>query len=562
MKTNVISFPIILLLMVLLLTCQKDESVPLNQFSITNEDVQTTATTAKFEVRYVYRNARTQVEGKMKYVKILYSKEKEMAQASQQEANQESDMYGTYFKATLSNLEALTTYYYCYEVANEVDVMKTEVKSFKTSEYGLPTLTSVNVSNITGVGFTLSCNVTDGGETQVLERGFCYSITNSSPDINGQHVAAGSGLGSFTAGLTGLTPSTTYYVRAYAKNAYGISYSGMKVVNTTTGVPVVVTGDVSSITSNTALCAANVTSDGGFPLTVKGVCWSTSPNPTVNNSHTSNGTATGAYSGYMTGLTASTTYYVRAYATNSNGTSYGTQKTFTTQGQCPNTVSDYDGNTYATVMIGTQCWMNQNLRTTHYANGQSISLSTSSTSTSTAYRYYPDNNSSNVSTYGYLYNWPAVMHGAGSSNSNPSGVQGICPNGWHLPSHAEYVQLLNYLGGQTQYQCNGNSANIAKALASTTGWESSSTTCHVGNNPSSNNASGFSAPPAGEYFVGIDDHDYDGNKGISLHAYFWTSWEYTIENTAIIIGLLYNGEDVKAYYNLKAGSVSVRCVHN
>jgi hypothetical protein len=350
MKTNVISFPIILLLMVLLLTCQKDELVPLNQFSITNEDVQTTATTAKFEVRYVYRNARTQVEGKMKYVKILYSKEKEMAQASQQEANQESDMYGTYFKATLTNLEALTTYYYCYEVANEVDVMKTEVKSFKTSEYGLPTLTSVNVSNITGVGFTLSCNVTDGGETQVLERGFCYSITNSSPDINGQHVAAGSGLGSFTAGLTGLTPSTTYYVRAYAKNAFGISYSGMKLVNTTTGVPVVVTGDVSSITSNTALCAANVTSDGGFPLTVKGVCWSTSPNPTVNNSHTSNGTATGAYSGYMTGLTASTTYYVRAYATNSKGTTYGEQKNFTTTSSQSSTWLYYDDGTYV------NCW--------------------------------------------------------------------------------------------------------------------------------------------------------------------------------------------------------------
>ena len=79
----------------------------------------------------------------------------------------------------------------------------------------------------------------------------------------------------------------------------------------------------------------------------------------------------------------------------------------------------------------------------------------------------------NVARYGYLYNWPAVMHGESSSSTNPSGVQGICPNGWHVPSDAEWVRLFIYVSSQPQYQCDNSSDNFAKALASTIGWDSS-----------------------------------------------------------------------------------------
>ena len=107
---------------------------------------------------------------------------------------------------------------------------------------------------------------------------------------------------------------------------------------------------------------------------------------------------------------------------------------------CPNAtiVTDYDGNNYSTVLIGTQCWMAENLRTTHYANGVIIPMVNSTYGETTdPYCYEPNNNGSNVSTYGYLYNWHAVMHGESSSNANPSGVQGVCPTGWHVPSDAE-----------------------------------------------------------------------------------------------------------------------------
>ena len=97
-------------------------------------------------------------------------------------------------------------------------------------------------------------------------------------------------------------------------------------------VPTVTTSSVSNITQTSAACGGNVTSNGGATVTARGVCWSTSQNPTVSNSHTTDGSGTGSFTSSITGLTASTTYYVRAYATNSAGTSYGEQKSFTTQG--------------------------------------------------------------------------------------------------------------------------------------------------------------------------------------------------------------------------------------
>ena len=222
---------------------------------------------------------------------------------------------------------------------------------------------------------------------------------------------------------------------------------------------------------------------------------------------------------------------------------------------CPEaaTVTDVDNNTYNTVKIGNQCWMKENLRTTRYANGTSIALG-SSASTTTAYRYYPDNNSSNVSTYGYLYNWPAVMGNSSSSNANPSGVQGICPTGWHVPSDAEWTQLIDYVGSQTEYQCNSSSSKIAKALASTTGWNSSTFTCAVGNNPSANNATGFSALPASLYGNGYYNHF--GNN-----ALFWSASVSSVYN-AYCRNLNYNDASVLRHNYYSYYGFSVRCLRD
>jgi uncharacterized protein (TIGR02145 family) len=118
-------------------------------------------------------------------------------------------------------------------------------------------------------------------------------------------------------------------------------------------------------------------------------------------------------------------------------------------------VEDYDGNVYATVSIGEHCWMAENLKTTHYSDGTEIPLvedtgtweANDSSSCTPAFCYY-NNDEAMADTYGALYNWPAVMNGADWSEAVPSGVQGVCPEGWHVPSHDEWSVLANtYLGG-------------------------------------------------------------------------------------------------------------------
>jgi len=155
------------------------------------------------------------------------------------------------------------------------------------------------------------------------------------------------------------------------------------------------------------------------------------------------------YIAEITGLTSGTTYYCKFFAENSNGRGYGQFREFETQGAgntANNTFTDSrDGQTYATVTIGDQEWMAENLR---YSYNMTVATERE-TSYTDPYIYYPNGEQSNVQIYGYLYNWPAAMNGAESSEANPSGVQGICPNGWHLPSNAEWIQLADALGGET-----------------------------------------------------------------------------------------------------------------
>lgn len=180
----------------------------------------------------------------------------------------------------------------------------------------------------------------------------------------------------------------------------------------------------------------------------------------------------------------------------------------------PNAVADIDGNSYDAVRIGEQVWMASNLRTTRYANGDAIPEGQTTSSTE-PYRYTP---STNVAEYGYLYNWAAVMQGASSSTANPSGVQGICPNGWHVPSDAEWSQLTGYVGSHSEYVCSGNGDNIAKALAAVHGWQiTADNECAVGYDQSNNNATGFSALPAGGY--GGSNNNFGNN------AFFWSATE-------------------------------------
>ena len=294
--------------------------------------------------------------------------------------------------------------------------------------------------------------------------------------------------------------SNSAFVRRYSgSKSYGYSVRCLRDITTLSAFPVVTTQAVSDIAEITATCGGSVTSNGAI-VTARGVCWSTLPNPTIADSHTIDGSGAGSFASSLTNLSRYNTYYVRAYATTDNGTVYGEEFKFTAsvylngdEFSCPGTptVTDIDGNIYNTVQIGGQCWMRENLKTTKYTDNTMIEFSIYPYSSSTtAYIRSPNGKRANAPTYGYLYNWKAVIHNSSSSTSNPSGVQGVCPTGWHVPSDAEWTQLTEYVKNQSQY-CGNSSNSVAKALAAVLDWHNSTNTCAVGNNPSDNNVTGF-----------------------------------------------------------------------
>lgn len=223
---------------------------------------------------------------------------------------------------------------------------------------------------------------------------------------------------------------------------------------------------------------------------------------------------------------------------------------------CPETptVTDIDDNTYTTVQIGHQCWMRENLRTTRYADGTPISQGGVITSLTIAYWQYPCDSASYKHKYGLLYNWQAVMHGLSSFTAAPSGVKGICPDGWHVPTDAEWTELEDYVGSQSRYVCGNSNRNIAKALASTTDWQGSTNPCDLGNSLNSNNATGFSALPAGTFFQ-------DAVHDFGLCAYFWTATSDDAYNA--FYRYLNSGLScLRRNYESKVVYFSVRCVKN
>lgn len=216
------------------------------------------------------------------------------------------------------------------------------------------------------------------------------------------------------------------------------------------------------------------------------------------------------------------------------------------------TVKDADDNTYHTVQIGSQCWLKENIHTTKYADGTEIALG--SVSSNTPYRYYPDGNAANVATFGYLYNWAAAMNGASSSDAIPSGVQGVCPTGWHIPSNAEWFQFTDFLSSNDDYVCNGNPEFIARSVAAETQWNNFYYSCVIGYDIATNNATGFTALPAGHFDADYNSYSYfRGNTG------FWSS---TLKNTneAYNAYLYYGSAQVNHYESNLLNGSSVRCL--
>lgn len=216
-----------------------------------------------------------------------------------------------------------------------------------------------------------------------------------------------------------------------------------------------------------------------------------------------------------------------------------------------NAVKDYDGNTYDAVRLGDQVWMASNIRTTHYADGTEIEEG-NVMSYQKLYYYKPSNG--NLS-YGYFYNWKAAVRLAESSESNPSGVQGVCPNGWHVPSDAEWNQLTDYCRSKSEYGCDGG--KIVNALASAQGWNPSTYECAPGYDLSSNNATGFNALPVGFYSGTSGNYTAEG-----VYTSFWGATGCDGCSYAYAHGFTYNSTSMGRSGNEKNEGLSVRCVRD
>ncbi len=199
----------------------------------------------------------------------------------------------------------------------------------------VPTVSVLEYS-IDGSTLTVSSNVLSDGGASVSARGVAWSISEN-PTVDGNaSTSDGSGTGEFTSTIINLEAGVTYYVRAYATNSDGTAYSGQLIV--TRGVPTISTVAVYGITGSTAWSGGNITSNGGSSITARGLCWGTSEEPTIDSdSTTDEGEGTGEFSSKMTGLSAGTTYYVRAYAQTASDVAYGETYSFVPS----NSVSSY-----------------------------------------------------------------------------------------------------------------------------------------------------------------------------------------------------------------------------
>ncbi|MGF1638205.1 MAG: fibrobacter succinogenes major paralogous domain-containing protein [Cyclobacteriaceae bacterium] len=221
-----------------------------------------------------------------------------------------------------------------------------------------------------------------------------------------------------------------------------------------------------------------------------------------------------------------------------------------------------DGNIYQTVTIGNQVWMAEDLRATHYVDGRPVPLANNGRiSSASSAADEGVNGDARIASNVIFYTWDAAMNGEESSNINPSRVQGVCPEGWHLPSDAEWTAMERSLannGYNYDGTLGGERDKIAKSMASTTGWASSTIEGAVGNfdYPEFRNKSGFSAQPNG--FIKVFDSSLDG---IGEFSYWWSSTAVdNYEHNAFYRALSHRLSQVYRASYFKDSGHCVRCL--
>ena len=438
------------------------------------------------------------------------------------------------FTSNLSGLLPGSTYYVRAYATNSLGTAYGNEASFTTMAIVIATLTTTEVTAIVAATAVSGGNITADGGGTITARGVCWA-TATNPTIVNDKTTDATGTGTFVSNLINLLPGTTYFVRAYATNSSGTAYGNELTFTTVAVIPGLTTTAITGLTISNATSGGNITSDGGAAVSVSGICWALTTNPTITDIKTTDGTLLGSFTSIATGLSAGTTYYVRAYATNSVGTAYGNLISFNTK------IADIEGNTYNTVTIGAQVWMAENLKTTRYNNNSAIPYVTDNVAwfglAAPAFCWYNNNESTNKPLYGALYNWFTVNTG------------NLCPTGWHVPTEANYVSLELFLGMAPEQAITWGyrMTNIGAQMKNTTGWA-------VGENGT--NTSGFSALPGG--YRNVVDGSFNGS---GMLTYWWNSTEDPLNPSwawyRLVAG---NNVDIFKASTGKTAGKSVRCV--
>jgi len=349
------------------------------------------------------------------------------------------------FSSKIKSITASTRYYIRAYATTQVGTAYGETKIFTTLPPVLATVKTKTIIEIQQNSAVGGGTIDSDGGVIVTSRGICWNTTGN-PTINDSKTSNGNGIGTYTSKMENLSESTTYYVRSYAVNNVGTNY-GEEIKFTTLPpiLPIITTTPASNITLYSATSGGNMINIGSSALTARGICYGTFPNPKIENNIITDKNLSpliGEYTCVLSALTANTTYYIRAFATNRSGTNYGNQISFTTS-IIYGKVTDIDNNEYKTVTIGDQTWMAENLKVTKFNNGDLIETTIPATldlsnDINPVYQWPCKGDEIYVPEYGRVYTWYTVIDN-----------RGLCPLGWHLPSIDEWEILINVLGGNS-----------------------------------------------------------------------------------------------------------------
>lgn len=323
--------------------------------------------------------------------------------------------------------------------------------------------------------------------------------------------------------------------------------------------PIVKTNEVINITETSAIISGSIISDGGDEINTKGLCWSTTENPTLND----NNIYTDSLISKITELKLNTTYYVRAFARNRIDISYGNSVTFRTikpfyfnSNIDYGNLTDIEGNIYKTITLGNQEWMAENLNVKKYNDNTNIPNIVDDVEwqnlTTGSFCYF-NNDTCMASIFGALYNWYAVN------------TDKLCPTGWHIPTENEwttlelFLQKNGYNFDESIDLDNNRETNnkIAKSLASSEIWINVPIEeTNIGSpnfNKINNNSTGFSAVPGGgRYF-------YGESRGYFNTGLWWTATDF--DNLNAYYRIIYAGENyMNSLGSNKTAGYSIRCL--